>query len=142
MLSFLDEAYWFAPFLSAILVTSVEESPCDIIYLSLSFNDISKVQLLLCFDFILNKNIRYPVAGSLAGLPVLWFFISGTSSRPSLLLLSWCSASRRSRISSMSRLIWSASPCFVFVGRFLGSADPHQPILSKNPCPVMAELRQ
>ena len=64
----------------------------------------------------------------------------------------WCSASRRSRISSMSLLIWSASPgiiiititisslslqntllnnfkcvspCFVLTGRFLGSAEPH-----------------
>ena len=59
--------------------------------------------------------------------PVCLSFMSGTSSIPSPLMMSLCSTSVLTLISSISFLISSASLCFVSYCRFLGSADPHQP---------------
>ena len=59
--------------------------------------------------------------------PVCLSFMSGTSSIPSPLMMSLCSTSVLTLISSISFLISSASLCFVSYCRFLGSAEPHQP---------------
>ena len=59
--------------------------------------------------------------------PVCLSFMSGTSSIPSPLMMSLCSTSVLTLISSISFLISSASLCFVSYCRFRGSAEPHQP---------------
>ena len=64
--------------------------------------------------------------------PVCLSFMRGTSSIPSPLMMSLCSTSVLTLISSISFLISSASLCFVSYCRFLGSAEPHQPWVGKE----------